>query len=56
MGGLFSLLEFSKVAKVPGCFIAKESFLMFSCAGNRQCLPLNLEVERQFHAGARKPC
>lgn len=35
MGGLFSLLEFSKVAKVPECFIAKESLLMFSYAGNK---------------------
>ena len=48
MGGLFSLLEFSTVAKVPECFVAKESFLMFSCAGNRQHLPLNLEIEGEL--------
>lgn len=48
MGGLFSLLEFSRVAEVPECFIAKESFLMFSCAENRKCLSLNLEVEGEL--------
>lgn len=30
------------------CFIAKESFLMFSCAGNRQYLSLNLEAEGEL--------
>lgn len=48
MGGLVSLLEFSKIAKVPECFIAKESFMMFSCAENRKCLSLNLEVEGEL--------
>jgi len=46
--GLFSLLEFSKVAKVPERFVAMESFLTFSCAGIRQHLPLNLEVEEEL--------
>lgn len=45
MGGLFSVLKFSKVAEVPERFLAKESFLIFSCAGSRQRLSLNLEVE-----------